>query len=511
MNPDRQSVESHEQQEDFETAFECLQAQEKSWPLKVHAFIAERLRTLPSKEIPAWARAAMVLSTLDGLQTAEAKDRAQLEDSPVEVDSLLLNVDALPSIDVDIAHNSFARSPEALERYLDDGKTVWNSLTIRSFDRKSESTELSQVSLSELNAALPEGEPVVLDGFVTELKLQQDIDEADIPNINDGTWVVSRSNNGDFFANKSYHDAYGNKITTDVYKMTVTTITGDGEKTTVFVKRGDYIDPPVRLEREQSDIRALSFDLSQSGGSESFNYQVFHSSLPVEKRLVGGVAFSSFDAHPHSLSQITEEQSRSIEKGVKSVKRLFGEVDSVLGVYLREDVEANASASREGLVEMKTGLLSALRADPEALEEVVEHELFHEKDFELGISADSGLIEVWCLSSPTILSEFDEKHFSSNFGGHSADNVLEFTASLLNSLDDPNWGENFGELSPDAQTLYRTSLKLLDNFMHTNPRIKAHTPIRKLVESRLRDMGSDASESDQVGETPETATLKAIE
>lgn len=132
---------------------------------------------------------------------------------------------------------------------------------------------------------------------------------------------------------------------------------------------------------------------------------------------------------------------------------------------------------------------------------VVPHEVFHNFDVQSGFSLEPGFIGFFErlieAADMELFDAIDEKNFfKTGKGGHSADNVLEFFATLTNSITAPEWNERVAEMTPRVRGLYYHALKVLrKTLLAKRPEISS-APVFKILEDRIRALESGAGTAD---------------
>ncbi len=215
---------------------------------------------------------------------------------------------------------------------------------------------------------------------------------------------------------------------------------------------------------------AFGFSFDEIGGPhvpELF----YHDPLQPQRDIQGfSVAWSGVERERGE--KIFAEYLPDIERGMSTVQGQFGAVileNNLQNIVLTDHNEQNAYARWDG-VYMEEDLVVGIeegKLSKENLTEIVEHELYHMIDYRYAFSQE--LEPLFLSSDPSTLEEFNESAFSKRgFGGHAQENTHEFFASVMNSLDDPNWEESVQKLSPDARDVYCAALREIFNTVEAN-------------------------------------------
>lgn len=97
---------------------------------------------------------------------------------------------------------------------------------------------------------------------------------------------------------------------------------------------------------------------------------------------------------------------------------------------------------------------------PEHLESVADHESLHMIGEFTGVHNAPEWERQFLLGSVEVLKQLNEQNFTDTGNGHAQDDQFELFASLLNSVDVPNWQEGIEKLTPEAHQYYFESLTL---------------------------------------------------
>lgn len=124
---------------------------------------------------------------------------------------------------------------------------------------------------------------------------------------------------------------------------------------------------------------------------------------------------------------------------------------------------------------------------------IVAHEMYHALDFQFGFSEQPGFVALFdrlkSAEDNELFEAINEKSFRNlPMGGHADDNVYEFFASLVNTLDAPTWQESVANMSDRVRGLYYQALVALQSSFETcNPAMK-NSPIFLKLQERLASL-----------------------
>lgn len=473
-------VEIRGQETEFESILQEVLEAERQLPERVHTAIAERLKREDKRVVPSWARKALALSMLFGMETAEARERKEEE---VQLLDRSLEIDELDSY----SGPAEGEYREVFERYFEDenhnSAEVFVQVQVAQSDgKKAANTAVVDFYNPEIKSAFQEGQPIIFDGVVTEFSLLQKIPLDKAPDTSGPGWSRELSETSQS-AVLMYKDAYGNSVST------VISMRHDDP---LHVSRFDIVEPFVRLKQDVhgTEVVPLKFDLSRSGGHETFASQVFYKPPEAQREIVDGITFTTLDLDRDALADIKPDQMRAIEKGVKNAESLFADPDSIQAIYVRQSEAENASMDiRRGYIELLGGLLKISQDDPGVLEEVIEHEAFHALEYKYGLSWNTDMTALWVRTDPAVLREFNEKAFG-KWGGHAQDDPLEFMASILNNLDHEQWLDRVQEMSAEGQEVYQEALRIAAEQLASREDLSPKAPIHALLKERRAELES---------------------
>ncbi len=210
-------------------------------------------------------------------------------------------------------------------------------------------------------------------------------------------------------------------------------------------------------------------------------------------------AIASDHEHPYALystlpSKPGETHWNAVNAVASEVERSFGfePGEKIENVFFVPSLHENASvqaANPETLFFWEEILPSLICGDGD---HVVRHEAYHSLDLQHGFSLHPefrGFYERLIKSEDTELFDaINETRFLDQTGGHSADDPLEFFASLVNTLQAPKWEEKAGEMSPRVRGLYYHALQALRTALAAkHPDIKA-APIYAALKDRIQSL-----------------------
>jgi hypothetical protein len=201
--------------------------------------------------------------------------------------------------------------------------------------------------------------------------------------------------------------------------------------------------------------------------------------------------YSTLPPGPESARRKPWEAVNAVAAGVE---RSFGfePGEKIKNVFFVPSLSENASvnaANPETLIFWEE-MLPSLAAG--GGDHVIRHEAYHGLDLRHGFSLHPeflGFHERLIASGDTELFDaIDETRFLDQKGGHSADDPLEFFASLVNTLNAPKWEEKTDAMTPRARGLYYHALKALRASLAARHPAIGSAPIFAALKDRIRSL-----------------------
>lgn len=216
-----------------------------------------------------------------------------------------------------------------------------------------------------------------------------------------------------------------------------------------------------KTNRDESVAFSFSFDFI---GEPEVRDLFYHDPLPFHGD-VQGIPISWSGIDQERGEHLLASNRASIENGISTVQKQFGPeiLESTMShIVFVDRNEENAFAHWKGLY-LEEDLIIGVekgKLTGKNVEETTEHELYHLIDTRYEFSRE--LENLFLSSDQSVLAMLNESSFSKEgFGGHAQDNPRELFASVMNSLDDPNWENSVRALSGDARDVYLASLRTI--------------------------------------------------
>lgn len=326
--------------------------------------------------------------------------------------------------------------------------------------------------------------PIVVHGSIREIVLSERLDRPVTKRDNDGATV-----NGEPIA-EIFLDTDGN-----VYSKVCPTYSSGNETT---YRRMIFISPSLQLGSVAPQID-ISLDL-EALGLQSVGEWLYQD---TEKPLVflgdkGEYAlYSNMD--PKHIEREFAPLYDNMKYGVRAAETLFGLESgaAVRAIYIANAKQENARFHPKDpeTVVIQDEILRAKNAELRAFI-IAFHEAAHLLDYKYGITGilekkrDEKIEKLFGeLKNSGLFAAINEKEFSSEFldvGGHSHENTAEFFASLLNTLNNPNWKRKFQHLRDQkVRTQYAQALHVLRERLREIPEIPEYAPVFHAITERI--------------------------
>ncbi len=252
---------------------------------------------------------------------------------------------------------------------------------------------------------------------------------------------------------KSFTDTYGNML------YYIKNKDGKRLRTTLLIY------PPIVFGKESDPETApLNIDLSSVGGGSIENVLERKIEKPIGYIGTNNCRAIYSNMESAEAQKNFSSQFSSVEKGIARAEKLFGfrDGEAVKAIYIVHAERSNAFASRKdkGMIAFQDKIFS----DQVEISTISFHESIHVIDMKLKLS--EGSFNEYFASiqdKQWFLNELDERNFLPNMstGGHSRENSREFLASLMNSMNHPDWTNVMEAKSPEFKKIYLNSLKIL--------------------------------------------------
>lgn len=296
-------------------------------------------------------------------------------------------------------------------------------------------------------------------------------------------------------------DKYGNII------IPMFSLVGKKRKTLVF--DSFQVIPPRRLSHDQKNpdetFAPLGVDLTAFGFGD---YPLLAKSS-VEQAVSAPTSDRPYFLYSQVSDKTPEEQDAAylrVAAEAAGVERFFGlnPGDAVKAISLTPSQEENATVSftNPDTIQVWDEFFSAVGEGDGRF--IGSHESFHIMDFHFGLSEDEEVKTAFRTMSDSydkaLFGLIDEKSYLENGGGHSADNVREFVASLLNTVYTGKFDAKIAETDDRTRGLYYRALEALQHAIRKNDRIGEDAPVALLLADAMGRVSNGREYIPAIGE-----------
>ncbi|HBR80284.1 MAG: hypothetical protein UX09_C0015G0022 [Candidatus Uhrbacteria bacterium GW2011_GWE2_45_35] len=422
--------------------------------LSLHRSLSENLR-ITGREIPRWAMVGLAVGQLFSVETAAASETVEALQA-MEVPELRVNL-------VEDLNPPDTEQAEALGEFLETGVLF----------------QTDGGKLVAIQDDLQEGKTFEFSEPVDQILLERQRPVSEIQELVKTSGWETRSEGGKNQAVKFVEEFRGNGN-----NMLISESWSDGEsqaRELILV----YPRPNFEDKFSQSDHGVLSVGLFEVGQNFRIYLGVEPLLKPVEE--IDGVPVYARD----KIGERTfVNYNQQLLNGVQETFSDFGlsPKDCLDRIFIRPGHEVLLKGGWGGLAFTERGEID-FPEDPylsiagESFQEIVEHETIHIIGNALKADSSTDWIYTYAIVGPEAMLAMSDAFFPMS-GEHPQDNYFEFFATLVNSLDLPNWEQSAETLDGPNRAALLLSLESLRKVL-LDHQVKAKAGIIQKIDTKI--------------------------